>query len=123
MGTFLTNVGKALTASKVKGEITYKEPKYVAIGTGSGRTVSSTTLATEVETRTAGTSSLIQTSVAGDTYQSFGTITCTTSAKSITEAALFDDASTGNMYMYTDFSVINLNVGDQLQLTLGVQYA
>jgi hypothetical protein len=76
------------------------EAKNIGWGTGSGQTF--TTLVTgaasanvnlfgpATEARTAGTSSILTTTQLGDTYQVTGTITCATSGKTITEAALFD---------------------------------
>jgi len=123
--TVLTDLGKALTASRMLGGGT--EPKYLGVGvgaTGAGRTAlaTDTALSTAVESRVAGTSSAVTTSVTGDTYQVIGTITATAS-RSVDEAGLFNDATAGNMYLSATFPVVSLVVGDSIQCTLKVQYS
>ncbi len=115
MATVWANAGKAIATNRLKGAGT--EPNFVAIGTGVGTAaVTDTTLFTEVETRTAGTSTQQTTTVANDTYQSIGTITAT-AARAVSNAGLFDAASAGNLFVKGDFAVINLGIGDSIQLT------
>lgn len=123
MATVLVNTGKAITTNRVKNGATgATEPNYVAIGTGAGTAaIADTTLFTEVETRTAGTSTQQTTTTTNDTYQSVGTITATT-ARAVTNAGLFDASTAGNLYMKGDFATINLATGDSIQLTAKVQY-
>lgn len=123
--TVLTNLGKAVTANRVLGS--GSEPRYVAVGvgaTGADRTAlaTNTTLSTEIETRAAGTSSRVTTSVTNDTYQVVGTVTATTS-RSVDEAALFDASTAGNMFLSATFPVVSLSTGDSIQCTLKVQYS
>lgn len=116
-----TNAGKAIVTNRIKGAGT--EPLHVAMGTGAGTAaVADTTLFTEVETRAAGTSTRVTTTVTDDTYQVVGTVTAT-AARAVTNAGLFDAASAGNMLMKGDFAVINLATGDSLQLTQKVAFA
>ena len=121
MATVFTNAGKAITTNRVKGAGT--EPAYVAIGTGAGTAAAAdTTLFTEVETRTLGTTTQQTTTVTNDTYQSVGTVTAT-AARAVTNAGLFDAATVGNLYMKGDFATINLAIGDSIQVTAKVAYA
>jgi hypothetical protein len=121
MATVYTNAGKAITTNRIKGSGT--EPSYVAIGTGAGTAAAAdTTLFTEVETRSAGTSTQQTTTVTSDTYQVIGTITMT-AGRAITNAGLFDASTSGNLFMKGDFSTINLSSGDSLQLTAKVVFS
>ena len=123
MAAVLTNAGKAITTSRLKG--TGTEPNYVAWGTGTGTAaVADTTLFTEAsEARVAGTSIQQTTAVANDTYLVVGTIIAD-GAKTITNIGLFDAASAGNLFMHADFggSGVPLNAGDAIQLVQKVQY-
>jgi hypothetical protein len=121
MATVFCDTGKAVTTNRLKGSGT--EPLYVAIGTGAGTAAAGdTTLFTEVETRTAGTSSRTTTTVTNDTYQVVGTVTATTS-RAVTNAGLFDASSSGNLFVKTDFSTVNLASGDSIQMTISLKYA
>ena len=121
MATVFTNAGKAITTNRLKGSGT--EPSYVAMGTGAGTAAATdTTLSTEVETRTAGTSTQQTTTVTNDTYQVVGTVTAT-ATRAVTNAGLFDASSAGNLFMKGDFSTINLSTGDSIQFTMKVVYS
>lgn len=125
--TVVTNKGKAILADRVRttpGTYT-NSPKYCAMGvgaTGAARTAvaADTALSTEVESRTSGTESVVTTSQTGDTYQSVGIITATTT-RSVDEAGLFDASSTGNMFTSATFPVISLANGDSISFTHKVQ--
>jgi hypothetical protein len=117
----LTNSGKAIVTNRIKGAGT--EPAYVAMGTGAGTAAATdTTLFTEVETRTAGTSTQQTTTVTNDTYQVVGTVTATTT-RAITNAGLFDASSAGNLFVKGDFATINLATGDSIQFTIKCSFA
>jgi hypothetical protein len=125
--TVVTNKGKAILADRVRttpGTYT-ASPKYCAMGTGAtaaARTAvaADTALSTEVETRAAGTESVVTTTQTGDTYQSQGTVSAT-ATRAVDEAGLFDASTVGNMFTSATFSVINLNNGDSIQFTHKVQ--
>ena len=121
--TLLVNAGKAITTNRIKGAGT--EPLHVAWGTGAGTAAATdTTLFTEAtEARAAGTSTQQTTTVTNDTYQVIGTITCAGAGKTITNAGLFDAATSGNLFVKGDFTGIALNVGDSIQFTIKVQYS
>lgn len=123
MATLVPNSGLGITTNRVKGGGT--EPAYVAWGTGAGTTaVTDTTLFTESaqESRTLGSSTQQTTNTTNDTYQVIGTIVVATSNKTITNAGLFDAASSGNLFMKGDFSGLALNVGESIQFTMQVVY-
>lgn len=121
MATRVQDAGKAIIANRIIGSGT--EPKYAAMGTGSGQLTTATTLATEVETRS-GTNSgtRVTTTVTNDTYQVVNTVSATT-ARVITEAGLFDAATVGNIFTYGDFAAINLANGDSIQFTWKVAFS
>ena len=134
--TCLTNIGRAMTADRIRTmPATYtKPPIWNAMGkgaTGAGRTadVTNTTLSCETEQRASGTESIVTTSVTGDTYKNVGLIiatsSCTTSCQSIDEAGLFDASSSGggNMFASATFTVVQLGISDSLQLTWQVKYS
>lgn len=113
VNTGLANITAAWHAYASRG-------KYIGWGTGSGQTATSTGLATAAaESRTDGTSSQQTTNTTNDTYRVTGTVTAGGS-RAITEAALFDASTSGNMVVYGDFSVINLASGDSIAFTFNV---
>ena len=129
IATVITSVGKAVAAKRLLGATPAQaEPKFLAIGVGAttaARTavVADTALSTEVETRVgtnAGTN--VTTAVTNDTYQVIQTITAT-ATRAVDEAALFDAASDGNMFLSATFAVVNLAIGDSLQITAKCQFA
>lgn len=122
MATVVTNAGKAIITNRIKGSGT--EPNYIAWGTGAGTaSASATTLYTEApESRVAGTSSQQTTSTTNDTYQVIGTMTATGS-RTITNAGLFDASTSGNLFMYGDFTGVALNTNDSIAFTMKVQFS
>lgn len=100
--------GKNGIADQLLASPTLTKPGWMAIGTGTGGT---TTLTTELDrnaltskTRSGAVVTLVGNWAAGD-----GT-------GAITEAGIFDAASSGNMWTYTSFSVINKGAGDTLEI-------
>lgn len=129
VATVVTNKYKAIIADRIRTTpATYtNSPKYVGIGTGAtgaARTAvaADTALSTEVETRVAGTESVVTTSVTGDTYQTQATISIT-GTRAIDEAMTNDAVSSGNIGMSATMNVINLISGDSLQLTCKTQFS
>lgn len=120
MATRVQNAGFAIIANRVIGSGT--EPKFAAMGTGTGAAATATTI-TEVETRS-GTNSGTRTTttLTNDTYTVVNTVSAT-ATRAITEAALFDASTVGNIFTYADFSVINLVSGDSIQFTWNVKFA
>jgi hypothetical protein len=120
--TVVTNSGKAIAAKRHIGSTPAQaEPLYVGIGvgaTGAARTAvaADTALSTAVESRVAGTSSNVTTTVTNDTYQVVGTVTAS-ATRAVDEAGTFDASTAGNMDISATFAVVNLASGDSLQLT------
>lgn len=123
MATVFSDAGKAIVTNRLKGSGT--EPNFIAWGTGAGTAAAAdTTLFTEAsEARTTGTSTRVTTTVANDSYQVVGTMTVAGSGKTITNAGLFDAATTGNLFMKGDFTGIALLVGESISFTLKVSFA
>jgi len=122
MATLLVNTGKAIVTNYLAGGAA-TQPKYVAWGTGSGTTaITDTTLFTETGSRVSGTTTQVTTTTTNDTYQVVGTQTAGTTL-AITNAGLFDAASSGNLFVKGDFSTINLTSGDSIQFTFKTQFS
>lgn len=126
--TVVTTVGKAIAAKRHIGATpTQLEPLYIGIGTGAtgaARTavVGDVALSTAAESRVAGTSSNVTTTTANDTYQVVATVTAT-AARAVDEAGTFDAVAAGQMDISATFPVVNLLLGDSLQLTIKKTFA
>lgn len=123
-----TNKGKAMSADRLRTSPgTYTtSPKYIGAGTGAtgaARTAvaADTALTTEVDSRVAGTESTVTTSQTGDTYQTAGTWTPSTS-RAIDEMGTFDASSSGNMCISATLNVINVTSADTIAWTVKLQY-
>lgn len=125
MAPLLVNTGKAILTARLIGTTPSQlEPKFLGIGTGAtAEAITQTALVTEVETRI-GTNAFTQvtTTTTNDTAQCVQTITAGT-ARAVTEAGLFDAVTTGNMLVRGVFSVINLAIGDSIQVTWKLQFS
>jgi len=121
MSTVVTNAGKAIKMNRLKGIGT--EPVYIGWGTGAGTAaVGDTALFTEAsEARVAGTSSIVTTTTANDTYQLVGTLTAS-AGKTITNAGNFDAAAAGNLHIHGDFAGQALGAGDAIVFTFQDQH-
>lgn len=120
--TVITHSGFAIASGRFIGATpSQAEPKYIAMGvgaTGADRTAAAadTALSSEVESRTAGTSSQVTQTQTNDTYQLTGTVTAT-DVRAVDEAGTFDASSAGNMDISATFAVINLSSGDSIAFT------
>jgi hypothetical protein len=122
MATLLVNTGKAIITNYLNGGAA-TQPKYVAWGTGAGTTAATdTTLFTEVLPRVSGTTSQVTTSTTNDTFQVVGTQTAGSSV-TITNAGLFDAATSGNLFIKGDFTGVPLSSGDSIQFTFKCQFS
>lgn len=111
----VTTAGKNGAADQILASPSLGKPTHMAIGTGSP---TGTALGTELD-RNALTSknrSGAVVTMVGDWAAGDGT-------GAITEAGLFDAASTGNMWASQSFSVINKAAGDTLQITWTLTFA
>lgn len=113
----LANITAALVASATN------PIKWLQWGTGSGAIASANVVTTAAaEARTNGTQTTVTTTVANDTYQVVGTITCTSAGKTISEVGVMDAATVGNLDVYFDFTGIALLVGDSIAFTCQVKF-
>ncbi len=127
--TVFTNAGRAVTTNLVSG-LGGTVQKFIALGdgaTGASRTaaVADTALSSELtEGRATGTPTRVTTNVTNDTFQTVGTVTASGS-RAVDEAGTFDvvTTSSGNMGVSATFPVVNLLVGDSLQITAQTVFA
>jgi hypothetical protein len=130
----IQNLGLAAIASLIatdnpQSSLTFD---YMAIGVGSGQAVTDTALDSEITTNGGGrrggadvTVTSATTTITNDTIQ-FQTTWTFTGSLAITEAGIFDNtlgSGTSKMLCYQDFSVINVENGDNLQVTWKVKIA
>jgi hypothetical protein len=101
---------------------------WLGWGIGNSATKSANDLvAAAPEARTVAVAARGTTNVANDKIVLTGVIVAST-PKAITEVGAFDAAGTGspptggNMNLYSDFGVINLNTGDSLAYTLNLTF-
>lgn len=118
----VVNGGLGILTNRLKSAGT--EPKHIGWGTGTtAADVANTTLETaRGEARTDGTSTQQTTTTTSDTYRVAGTITCVSTSAAITEVALFDASTSGNMFLRGTFSAINVNVGDSIAFTINTVF-
>lgn len=104
---------------------------YGQWGTGSGANAAANAVTTTgtTEARTLATTTQQTTTVANDTMRNVFTITELSAGPiAITEVGVFDAAGSGspptggNMDIYGDFSVINVNLGDSIQFTVNTKF-
>jgi hypothetical protein len=138
VATIFANTGMAIAAKRMFGATqdaapAQAEPSRSAVGSAAGTAaVGDTTLFTEFTTgtwtgyaRVNGTTSTVTTTNTNDTYQCVATHTApgTGGPYGVTNAGLFDAATTGNLFVKGDFSVVNLAAGDSLQLTYKLKFS
>ena len=111
----VTTAGKNGAADQILASPSLGKPTHMATGTGSP---GATALGTELDRNalTSKTRSGAVVTMVGDWAAGDGT-------GAITEAGLFDAASTGNMWCSQSFSVINKAAGDTLQITWTLTFA
>lgn len=111
----VTTAGRNGAADQILASPSLNKPTHMAIGTG---TPTGTALQTELDRNalTSKTRSGAVVTMVGDWAAGDGT-------GAITEAGVFDAASTGNMWMSASFSVINKAAGDTLQITWTLTFA
>jgi hypothetical protein len=127
MATALVNRGRAVITAALVG-LGATSPKYVHWGTGTNGTPATatnlTTKSTE-EGRATGTASQVTGTTTNDTFRVVGTITAVTSAKAITEVGTFESSTTSNndLFIYSDFSVVNVAIGDSIEFTIDCRFS
>ena len=122
MATVLVNTGKAIVTNYLAGGAA-TQPKYIGWGTGAGTAaITDTTLFTENGSRTTGTTTQVTTTTTNDTFQVVGILTAGSSL-TITNAGIFDAASSGNLFVKGDFTGLVLASGDSIQFTIKTQFS
>jgi len=118
--TVLTTAGKTYTATKMADTTTTTVvPKWIGIGTGAHTAaVGDIALTTEVETRGSANAATSST----NTFQVIQTITAT-ALRAVVEAGLFSAITGGTMLVSSTFDVVNLQIGDSIQITAQITYA
>lgn len=122
----ITNAGLAQIAL-LAGDASAVPFTFLALGTGTtAAAATDTTLVTESSAsglaRAAATVTRVTTTVANDTLQLVKTFTAGASA-AITEAGIFNDATTGTLLGRQVFSAVNVASGDTLAITYKVSFA
>lgn len=105
----VTTAGKNGIADQILASPTLGKPTHMAIGTGTGGTTSLTTELDRNALTSKNRSGAVVTMV-GDWAAGDGT-------GAITEAGVFDASSSGNMWLYSSFSVINKAAADSLSIS------
>jgi hypothetical protein len=114
----LTNAGKALLAQRLNGAGT--RPDYVGWGSGTTAPAATQTALTTAatEARVQGTTSLVTTDVAGDTYEVDATLTAN-GTKTISEVGVFTAATAGTMFSRVVFDGIPVEADDTIRFVIG----
>ena len=99
--------------------VTIVSPGWVGWGIGTtAPVVGNTALETaSAEDRTVGTKTQETTTTASDTYQVVALITAL-SAQAITEVAVFDALTVGNLFLRGTFTAINVSIDDTIEFTI-----
>jgi len=100
---------------------------YIGVGSGTtAATTADTALETEITenglTRSAGTGTIVTTTLAGDTFQLANTFS-PTSTYAVTESGVLNALTTGELLCHQTFSAINVTNGDSLAVTWKVKVA
>ncbi len=121
----LVNKGLDIITNCLGNIATPTPPKYIGWGIGTtGAVVANTDLeSASAEARTTGTVIVFTTTMQGDTYQVSGTITCAGAGKNITEVAIFDASTSGNMFMRATFDAVSVGVGDTITFVIKTIFA
>lgn len=126
MANLVTNTGFANITAAWNAHAS--RARFLQWGEGSGQTAADNAIDTPgstTEARTAGSTSVATENVTNDTYQVTGTITAA-GTRAITELGVYDVAGSGspptggNMGIYGDFPVLNLNTNDSIAFTVRV---
>jgi hypothetical protein len=120
MANIFTQVGEEFITDLIDGTVTKPANYYMGWGTGAGTAAKGdTTLSTEsAESRVTTTN----TQPSADVNQFVGTITAS-AGRTITNAGLFDAATTGKLLLHADFTGVVLASGDSIQFTFQLTWS
>lgn len=116
----VTTFGDKLVADRLSGAA-LTAPSHMAVGTGTGQTSASNSLATELD-RNALTSTTQGSGASDNDVIYVGDWAAGDGTGALTEAGIFNAASGPGMYVYSDFSAINKGAADTLQITWTVTF-
>lgn len=105
----VTTAGKNGIADQILASPSLGKPTHMAVGTGTGGT---TALNAESDRN-----ALTSKNRSGAVVTMVGDWAAGDATAALTEAGVFDAGSTGNMWLYTTFSVINKGASDTLSIT------
>lgn len=114
--------GRSIITARLRG--TGTEPSYLGVGTGTTAPVDgNTTLETpRSESRVSCVTTSQTTTTANDTFCAVGSVTIAGTAATLTEVALFDASTAGNLFLRATHDAINLNPADSIQYTINCQF-
>ena len=122
VANLIPTAGKALIAGRIMGSGSPAAATYIAVGTGTtAATASDTVLESEITdsglARASASISLVTTDTTNDTAQAVKSFSVT-GTKAVTEAGMFNASSGGTMLNRQVFSVVNVESGDTLEITM-----
>jgi Flp pilus assembly protein TadG len=118
MANVVTNAGKGVITGRF-----LSLPLFISWGQGAGESAQTdvSLFSEAIEERADAAVAQATTDTANDTIQAVGTLVAT-GQRAITNAGLFDAATSGNLLMKGNFAVVNLNEGDSITFTLKIQF-
>jgi hypothetical protein len=120
----VVDTGLAYIALRMKTADLPTAMSHMAIGTGTtAAAAAQTALVTEVARVALTSTTAVTSTVANDATQYVATFAAGTGTGAITEAGIFNDATTGTMLCRTNFAVINKDVNDTLTITWKITIA
>lgn len=113
----VVNTGLAFIASRMASGAT-AVMSHMGIGTSTAAPAGGqTTLGTEIARSGLDSTTVVTTTVAGDSVQYIATFNPGTGTGAITEAGIFNDSSAGSMLCRTTFNVVNKDANDKMVIT------
>jgi hypothetical protein len=120
----VVDTGLAYIALRMKTADLPTAMSHMAIGTGTtAAAAAQTALITEVARVALTSTTAVTSTVANDATQYVATFAAGTGTGAITEAGIFNDATTGTMLCRTNFAVINKDANDTLTITWKITIA
>lgn len=113
----IVNGGLELLASRLK-DASSTVPSHMAVGTGTAAAVGSQTALVAESARVAfSNANLVTTNVTADSLQYVATFGSGVATGTLTEAGLFNAATSGTMFSRTVFAAINKTASDSVTIT------
>ena len=113
----IVNGGLAMLASRLK-DASSTVPSHMAVGTGTASATGSQTALVAESARVAfSNANLVTTNVTADSLQYVATFGAGVATGTLTEAGLFNAATSGTMFSRTVFAAINKTASDSVTIT------